>query len=329
VLGALADRLHPRVLLVFIGLTRALTVAALGWVALGGRAPFALFVIFALLNGLLVTLTLSAGQVLVPRLVGEAALPHANSLTVMAMQGLPLVGYGVGGLLVKVLGSDKTLLMIAPLYLVMGLVAFALRQGYGNNAMSAPFHLARNLLEGWRIVRASRVLLIMLLATFALNAALNVVNVRAPIFTSRAGRGADDYALLEMLFSAGAIVGIALAGVLSRRVKLEAQMSLGYVLFALGIGALAIPHLGVWFAAQLAVGLSVGLLDVASMTRMQLLVSDGLRGRVGGTSMSAGALGLSLGAAAGGLAVPTMTLMLGLGVGLFLLSLAWVRWGKE
>ena len=329
VLGALADRLHLRGVLVFTALTRSLSVAALAWVTLGGRTPFALFAIFALSNGLLVTLTLATGRVLVPRLVSEAALPRANSLTVMAMQGLPLVGYGMGGLLVKAVGSVQTLLLIAPLYLSIGLVALALRRVQDNNAVIGRFNFGRDLLEGWVVVRAHRVLLIILLATFALNTALNIVNVRAPIFASTAGHGADDYALLEMLFSAGALVGIALTGVLSQRVKIDTQMSFGYALFAVGIGAMTIPYLGVWFAAQVAVGLSVGLLDVTVMTRTQLSVPDGLRGRVGGISMGAGALGLSLGAATGGLAVPTMALMLGLGVGLFGLSLVWVRWGKE
>lgn len=327
VLGALADRLPSRTVLLFASLTRALAVAALGWAALGGQATFALFVVFALLNSLLVTLTFATGRVVLPRLVSASALPQANSLVGIAMTGLPLIGYGLGGLMVKAFGTGQTLLLAAPLYLLLVVAALGLRLNKPHTIGPASFHLGRDLLEGFYVVRASRALITMLVLAFMLNLALNVSNVRIPIFTLEAGRGSDDFALLEMLFSAGALSGAALAGILTRWLKLEVQIGIGCVVFTLGVLGLAVPSLNVWFMAQFMLGLSVGLIDVAATTLTQLKVSDGMQGRVGGTSMFVGGLGLSLGAVVGGFTILTTILMLGLAMGLLVLCFVWLHSG--
>lgn len=76
-----------------------------GGLALTGTAPLALLAALAFVNGLLSTLAYATGAALVPRLVPAALLPRANSLNSGALMGAPLVGYGVGGVLVHTFGA--------------------------------------------------------------------------------------------------------------------------------------------------------------------------------------------------------------------------------
>jgi MFS family permease len=318
-LGVLADRLSPRRLLIGAALVRTLIVVGVGWAALNARADVGVFAVFALLNS-------AAGSVIVPRLVAERDLAQGNSLVGVASMGLPLLGFGLGGLLVKFLGSNETLLLTAPLYFLPVLTTMFMRLSAATKAEITQPSLLQDLLEGLRIRFASRMLTFMLILTFLLNFILNVINVRAPIFATIKGRGASDYALFEGLFSVGALLGISVVGMLSRTLGLKALFGLALMIFTLGMVAFAVPTWNIWFLANTITGFSVGLLDVASMTQMQMLVPDGVRGRVMGTSISVGALGLSLGAVIAGLDVSTSMLMGVLGGVLALLSLIWMSW---
>ncbi|MGY2895925.1 MFS transporter [Deinococcus sp. UYEF24] len=323
-LGALADRFPVRPLLLTAALLRTLLVLGVGGYALSGGRGVAVFAGFALLNGVLVTLTIAASNIMVPRLVAEAHRSQGNSLVNGVSQGLPLVGYGLGGLLVHWIGSGPTLLIAAPLYAVLAVLAPMLPLVVGNASSGRQWSLLRDLAEGWKLMRLQRLLLFNLLLTFTLNLILNILNVRSPLFAREMGRGAVDYALLESLFSGGALVGIVGIGLLSRTPRVHWSVALGLGIFTVGMLGHGIPQLLAWFVASAVTGLGVGLLDVASMTQMQRLVPDGLRGRVTGISMSTAACGLSLGAVVGGLNWSTAPVMLALGGVLLLLTASYL-----
>lgn len=319
-LGALADRLPVRPLLLIAALLRTLLVLGVGGYVLAGGRAITVFAGFALLNGVLVTLTVAASNILVPHLMPEEHRSQGNSLVNGAGQGLPLVGYGLGGLLVHWVGSGPTLLLAAPLYTVLAVVTPMLPRGAGAVSPTRRWPLLQDLSEGWQLMRRQRLLLFNLGLTFVLNLTLNVLNVRSPLFAREVGRGAVDYALLEGLFSGGALIGIVGTGLLGRTLRVRQSVALGLGIFTLGMLAHAAPQLSVWFAASAVAGLGIGLLDVAGMTQVQQLVPGGLRGRVTGISMTAAACGLSLGAVIGGLSWGTTLLMLALSTALLALS---------
>jgi MFS family permease len=155
---------------------------------------------------------------------------------------------------------------------------------------------------------------------------LNIINVRAPVFANTAGDGAGGYAIFEGLFSAGALLGISLVGMLSRKFGLRALYGLALMVFTISMVIFVVPIWSVWMVASTLTGLAVGILDMASVTQLQQLVPDGLRGRVMGTSISVGAFGLSLGAVVAGLSWNTSSLMGLLAGVLALLSLVWMFW---
>ncbi|GAA5534370.1 MFS transporter [Deinococcus aluminii] len=321
-LGGLADRLAPRGLLAFSAGLRALAVAAAGLLATSGTLPLAALLALAFLNGLLSTLAYATGSALVPRLVAPSLLARANSLNSGALMGAPLLGYGLGGLLIHLLGAGGTLLVSAPLILGLALATLALPALAGAGAGERVQPLA-DLLEGLCVIRRSPLLLALLGMSFALNAAMNVMNVRAPLHMTALGRGAPDYAAFEMLISGGVLAGIALVTPLAARWSLDALIGGGrWVLVASALGFVLTP-VPVWWGAAVVFGLGLGLLEVAATTRSQQIVPDGLRGRVIGALMGVNALGLTLGAALAARPLGTPPLMLGLSGALALLALTW------
>jgi len=321
-LGGLADRLAPRGLLAFSAGLRALGVGGVGLLALAGSPPLAVLAGLAFLNGLLSTLAYATGAALVPRLVPTSALARANSLNSGALMGAPLVGYGVGGALVHLLGPGSTLLVSVPL--ILGLSAAALTLPHlAGAAVGGRIQPLRDLQEGLRVIRRSPLLLALLGMSFALNAAMNVMNVRSPLHLTTFGRGAPDYAVFEMLISGGVLAGIALVAPLAARWSLDALIGTGRWVLVLGTLGFTFTPVAAWWAAAAVFGLGLGLLEVAATTRSQQIVSNGLRGRVIGALMGVNAVGLTLGAAVAARPLPTPALMLGLGAALVLLALTW------
>lgn len=321
-LGGLADRLPPRGLLALSAGLRALAVGVAGVWALTGTLPLAGLAALAFLNGLLSTLAYTAGAALVPRLIPAGLLARANSLGSGALMGAPLVGYGVGGVLVHLVGAGGTLLVGTPLILGLAAAALALPRLPGAAAGERVRPL-RDALEGLRIVRGSPLLLALLGMSFALNLAMNVMNVRAPVHLSAFGRGAPDYAVFEMVIAGGVLVGIALVTPLAARRSLDTLIGAGR--WVLGVGTLGFTFTAVplWWASAAVFGLGLGLLEVAATTRSQQLVAPEVRGRVVGALMGVNAVGLTLGAVLAAWPLPTPALMLGLAALLAGLALVW------
>ncbi len=327
-LGTLADRWPPRAVLGGSALLRALLLGFVALLALRGHAALPALAAFAFLNGLLVTLSFTAGSALTPRLVPEGALARANSLTSAALMGLPLVGYGLGGLLVKLLGSGETLLVGLPLYALSALAALALQPLTASGAHGAAGFWGQ-LRDGLLTVRARPLLMLMLLLGFSMNLTLNVVNVRAPLFMQGHAGGAGGYALFEGLLSGGALLGALAVGPLARRWSADTLIAVGRGACALAVAGLALPDARAWFVAAGLLGVSLGLMEVAATTRIQALAPRGALGRVMGVFLGLNALGLSLGAALGGAHLPSSALFTALAALLAALGALWQRQSRR
>ena len=321
-LGGLADRLPTRPLLLWSGLGRATAVGLVGLVALGGPVPLLVTLALAFLNGLFATLTYTAGSALVPRVVPAARLVRANSLISGALMGMPLVGYGLGGLLVHLLGAAGTLLLSVPFILSLALAALTLPalRAAAHSSHIRPFQDFR---EGLDTLRGSPPLLGLLGMSFALNLALNVMNVRAPLHMAQHGRGAPDYAIFEMVISGSVLAGISLVTPLLTRFSLDSLIGAGRWVLVAGTLGFAFSPVAAWWAAAAVFGLGLGLVEVVATTRSQHLVPAEVRGRVVGSLMGVNAVGLSLGAGLAAGPLDTSRLMLGLGLTLALLALSW------
>ncbi|WP_019588106.1 MFS transporter [Deinococcus apachensis] len=322
--GLLADRHSPRLLLTLCSVVRGLGITLVGLLAFHLHVPLFALCLLAFLNGALATLTFTTGAALLPQLVPEHDLPRANSLLSAALMGAPLIGYGVGGGLVKLLGSGGTLLLAVPFILALAAATplLPLRRNHPGQPGRRQGAL-QDILTGLRLCLSHPVLRAVMLLSGLMNLALNVVNVRAPLAMTALGRGAPDYAVFEMLVALGALAGIAMVTPLSRRLGTDALINLGRLLVVPGLTLLAAAHLQGWWVGGAVLGLSLGLLEVAGMTRLQRTIPEEVRGRALGALLTSNAAGLSLGAALAGLNVPSTWLMPGLAVTLLLLGFVW------
>ena len=293
VIGLLADRLHLKLPLLGIGLARAAIFASLGLLALGDTLTLNLLYGAAFLNGLLTVFVFSAGNVLLPKLVPEQQLARANSLMQGAIMGLPLAGYGLAGVLVSSLGTALTILFAAPLFVLLGVAALIVK-------FPAPtpskVNVLRDLSAGARFMLSNTVLSLAVVVGLFMNFALSALKVLIPLAMQALERGAGGYGLFEAVFAGGILVGIGTVSLIGERIKLTRQIGIGTVLLGIGFGVLSLARFEVLIAGAVMMGLGLGFTEVAAVTLLQLIVPDGMRGKVMGMLIGLNAFGLSLGA---------------------------------
>lgn len=155
VLGALADRLPARRVLVACDLARA---ALIGLMALGDP-PVLVLLGLVLLTELAAAPFQAARSALLPEVLTEAEYPVGVGLVAGVNQGCQVLGYAVGGLAVAVLGTRGALAADAATFLVSALL---LRSGLAARPHAAVGSVGRSIwrdtAEGWSfVIRSSRV----------------------------------------------------------------------------------------------------------------------------------------------------------------------------
>ncbi|GHG07517.1 hypothetical protein GCM10017783_20040 [Deinococcus piscis] len=241
-------------------------------------------------NALLNTLIFAAGSALVPRLVPDELLARANALNSGVMMGLPLVGLGLGGVLLGLLSPASVYLCAVPLLALAPLAAFFLPKLAAAEARKASvLGLWHDLRRGLRTIFGQTFLTASFGFSFGLNIGLNVMNARAPLALRSSGGDIHAYIVFEVL---------------------------GAALVTLGLLPMLSAAAQAWWAGAVCFGVGLGLVSVATTTRSQQLVPTAERGRTMGALIGLNALGLTLGAALAASALSTPALMLGLALGL-------------
>ena len=318
-MGALVDRWPLKAALAATGVLRALVVLGIAALAAGGRLSLALVMTANALNGLLSIFAYTAASVTVPTLVPRASLARANGLMTAATMGLPLVGYGLAGALVASRGPAFTVAVAATGGL--SLCASVLLTSFPARDTATSTGIVRDLLEGLRLLAADGQLLVLGVLSLLLNATLATVNVLAPTIMVRLGRGAAGYGLFESLISGAALAGIALVAVLGPRLNGRLGITLGNLTLLAGIALITPATYPAMLGSAVLSGLGLGVLEVTSITLLQQIVPDNLRGRLLGASMGFGALGLTLGSSLAATLAPRAPLA-AFTIGLTLITLA-------
>lgn len=293
-IGSVADRLRLKAPLIAVGLVRAFLFALVGLLAANDDLGLELLYGAAFLNGLLTVFVVSAGSVVVPRLVPTAQLSRANSLLYGASMGLPLVGYGVAGALVATIGPGLAVATTSPLFLGSALTVSFIRFPEVVRSEGADF--LSDLWRGARYVFVRAPLAVVLVLSFMLNAALATLNIAVPLAMEALGRGATGYGIFQSVMAVGTLGGVLAVSVIGSRLGAPFQVGLANTLIAVGFG-LIVPGNFSWFlSGAVFVGFGLGMTEVAAVTLLQLAVPDGMRGKVLGIVFAANALGLTLGA---------------------------------
>jgi MFS family permease len=309
--GAVADRLSRKAILIVADLVRGVAacgLAALVWWHPGPTASSftALFVV-AVVYGVAGALFNPAISAAIPDLVPAARVQAANSLSQLSGQGSALVGQAAGGVLYRLLGAPLLFAADGVSYLLSAASEAFIRLPRPARAEAEPagVPLARYLADardGLAFFWRDRGLRLFLVTAAGINFLFMPVFVLLPFYATEVlGRGAGWYGYLLASLSGGALAGTAAGGVLALRPAARGRLLLAILVVVPALAALLgfagpVGALGICFA----LGALTGVLNVSTITLVQLATPPELRGRLMGVLLTLSGAATPLGLAAGG-----------------------------
>ncbi|MFI6899300.1 MFS transporter [Streptomyces sp. NPDC050256] len=292
VLGAVADRLPRKPLLVGSNVVMALLLTALTAVDPSGR----IWILFAvlLLYGAGSVLMDAAESALVAQAVDARLLGNFNGLRMMANESMKLVAPLTGAALYARFGGAAVALLDA--------ASFALAAGlYGLLRVRRPAPAEVRRSSGMRQVWGSPVLRPLVLAgsVTMLCAGLNGAMLYA-VVDGVLGRSPAYAGVLYAAQGIGSVTVGLLAGPLLRRLPERVFAAAGITVFAVAVGLRALPYDTVALMACALIGLGLPCVLIAAMTAVQRETPDAVLGRTSATAgtlmMAPNAVALALGA---------------------------------
>jgi MFS family permease len=236
--GALADVVDRRRLLVFALAWLTLASALLGALALAGQVTPGALLALTFAIGVGSAFVAPAFQAIVPELVGRGEVPAAAALNGISMNMGRAVGPALGGLVVAVAGAGATFLANAASFVAV-LIAIALWRRPRPETSLPPEDLFGAMRAGLRYVRHSRALQTVLWRAGAFVLPASAIWALLPLYARHdLGLGAAGYGALLGCFGAGAVAsGLVLP---SLRARLGAEGLITAAAFASGAAMLAL-----------------------------------------------------------------------------------------
>lgn len=300
-LGALADRMDRKVLLVRGNLVTACLLVPLVLVD-SGRTVWLLFAVLVLHGASGVVLD-AAESALVAGTVPASLLADFNGLRMTANEGMKLVAPLAGaGLYVRFGGPAVALLAAVTCALAALVFARLPVRRTPATADSAPAGTWRDeLATGLRRIRASAVLRPLVTAGAATMFLAGVNGAVTFAYVDEVLGRAPAYAgVLYAVQGAGSVAVGLMAGPLLRRLPERVFAAGGIAVFALGVGARTVSPDAVALAASAAIGFGLPCVLIAAMTAVQRETPDAVLGRTAATAGSLmtapNAVALALGA---------------------------------
>ncbi|MFE9818273.1 MFS transporter [Streptomyces sp. NPDC005773] len=322
-LGAVADRLPRKPLLVGANVVMALLLTALAAVDPSGR----IWILFAVLvlYGAASVLMDAAESALVAQAVDARLLGDFNGLRMMANEGVKLVAPLTGAALCARFGGDAVALLDA--------ASFALAAGlYGALRVRGPAPAEVHRPSGIRQVWGAPALRPLVLAgsVTMLCAGLNGAMLYA-VVDGVLGRSPAYAGVLYAAQGIGSVAVGLLAGPLLRRMPERVFAAAGITVFAVAVGLRALPYDTVALTACALIGVGLPCVLIAAMTAAQRETPDAVLGRTSATAatlmMAPNAVALALGA--GLLALVDVRVLLPLVGAVALLTAAWLLTGRQ
>ena len=283
--GVLADRV-PRKRILQVGHVLNMGFALLvGVLLLLGLLRVEHLFVIALVQGIVLALTISAGQAIVPEVAGRERLMNAVSLNAAGMSFTRLLAPAAAALIIALVGTGSAYLTIAVLYclaLIMLVPVRARRPGAMGAVPSAGGAGGlRDLMDGLRYATSNRVIFWVLVLNFvtAILAMPYMVQLPGYVADVFAG-GPTELALLAAVSGAGSLLATLIIASLPERRRgmllLASSCLLGLALAAFAATSLFWPA----FALMFVVGVWTAGRQAMAMVLVQAYVDDAHRGRV-------------------------------------------------
>lgn len=224
--GVIADRWNKTMLMFWSDMTRVILVSTLViFLMFISAIPIFLFVIYAVIFGILSAFFYPARDSLIPIIVEEQDLTKANSIIQATNQGSLIVGPLICGLLIMHM-NFLSVFSIVTLILAAGAISiyFIDRERsfkVGLNEKSNEQSIKRDLTEGIAYVRKSTILQGLVFISVLVNlVVVGPLFMGLPIFVNSVLRGtAFEYSLIEGTLSIGLLIGSIILFVVNFKMK--------------------------------------------------------------------------------------------------------------
>jgi MFS family permease len=295
-IGAIADR-YDRKLLLLLGLVvLTFTSVVLGLLAFTGQITLWQIAIGAFLNGILFAGDYPVRRIMSAEIAGVDRLGRAMGLESATSNATRMLGPAVGGLLLETLGLQGVYLLGALLSLLS--VVLLLRVRYRSTGSEGQ---ARNILstlgEGWRFVRARRVIVGTLMVTVVVNFWGFAYITMVPVIGERVlGLSAFPIGVLMSIEGLGALIGALLVGPFSKpHAYTRIYLGSSFIFLLAVLGFALSQRFPLSLALNLICGVSLAGFSVKKATITFLAARPEMRSRVMGVltvAIGAGPLGM-------------------------------------
>lgn len=302
--GALADRLSRKAVMIRADAVRAAIVASVAALYSAGKLEVWEVVVAAALVSLASAFFNPALSASIPRIVGEANLGEANSLSQLGGGITGVLGPAFGAVVLGLLGYGAVFAFNAASFLASAALIAA--SGAPSSASERGTALGRSIGEGLGFTLRNKAVLATLAAVAVAHFGMGGLSVAAP-FLARSidGQAAANLGLIEAMMGAGIVAGSIGMSKLVKKVSgslpFAALSALGAAILVLGLLRYAgIAGVAPYLAGSAGAGLSVAAAAAAWTTCLQRGTPDQLRGRVFGLSSTLANASLPLGMTAAG-----------------------------
>ena len=283
IVGVLADRFDRRTLLAASFATNLVHNLVLATLAVTGALELWHLVVLAFVNGTGRSMALPTAQSLLPNLVPRERLANAIALNQATQHGSRLTGPLLILPLVITVGTAGAFFLCTALY-AAGLVQVLRIRTASTGVIDPQKGVLGNMMAGVSYVyRRPLLLSVILLVAVHCSLTMSFESVLPVLSRDALGAGSQgtSFSLLMIGFGAGAlVVAVALAGMQREATRGRALLVTGIGSGLAPIGLAVAPNVPVAMLATAGMGVTQAGFMLISLTMVQTMVPDGVRGRV-------------------------------------------------
>ena len=281
VAGVITDRVFKRRLILATQTALMLQAFSLWVLVWTGHVQYWHVAVLAGLYGLANTLDMPARQSFIADLVGRDDLMNAIALNSALFSGARVVGPAAAGLLIAWYGVGVAFFLNAVSFVAVVIALLTIRTD-GAPRPSSGATISQQIIEGVRYAVSTP--LIALVLSLLLSVSLFVINysVLVPLIARDVlHEGAHGFGFLMAALGAGAVAGaLTLALVGGGRPPLGILVGAAIVVSGATVSLAAVRHFWLAIVVLLVIGCSQILFTASCNTTLQVMVPDGVRGRM-------------------------------------------------
>jgi MFS transporter, DHA3 family, macrolide efflux protein len=316
--GVYVDRWNKRTTMIVSDLIRCLLSALIAWLAYKGHFVF-IVIALVLIMQFTGTFFAPAESALVPIVVGDEQMTAASGINQSSSAIAQLAGSFGGGALLGLLGAPLLFLYNAVSFAISVLSLGFLRVKETRRREKHQQSFRRELIEGWKFIRSSRLIQYLVFASLIANFGLAAVDITMTAWVKGPMHGsALSLGIVNGTFFIGVLFGGFTLGWVTKLFHVKTVIQFGLILAGVGMcltGAWANLY---WNSAVwLGSGVVISFMNGSLGAYMVQLVPPNLRGRVFGTLGALSVLAAPLGIALFGslmLSVRLSTLFIAMGI---------------